>query len=116
MLTYQDTIIYDIHVLSGKYLIDNVNQAVDIWRDSEYKNIPFEDFCEYILPYRVTTEPITDWRAKYHNKFKWIGDSICNKSLENIPSGYMQHTNYKDVTHEYWETSDVTIPLFTDTV
>lgn len=245
LLTYQDTIIYDIHVLSGKYLIDNVNQAVDIWRDSEYKNIPFEDFCEYILPYRVTTEPITDWRAKYHNKFKWLGDSICNKFLENIlsyatidykdwftfttgkenrdeplprlsalqllfrkkgpcedvaslesfifrsqaipaayitiplwatsagahfsntifnkemkpirfditmdkpinhelprepakvirytyskqkgtlamseqkeniPSGYMQHTNYKDVTHEYWKTSDVTIPLFTDTV
>lgn len=24
-------------------------------------------------------------------------------------------TNYIDVTHEYWETSDVTIPLFNDT-
>ena len=244
LLTCQDTIIYDMYVLSSEYLIGNVNYAVDTWRISEYRDISFEDFCEYILPYRVTTEPIADWRVKYQTRFQWLGDSICNKSLknilgyaaidykdwfifttgkeyrdeplprlsaqqllfrkkgpcedvasletfifrsqaipaayitiplwatsagahfantvfeknmnpikfditmnipvnhelprepakvirhtyskqketlamyekkENIPPGYMQHPNYIDVTHEYWETSNVTVPLFTDT-
>lgn len=34
---------------------------------------------------------------------------------EYIPIGFLQDTNYIDVTHEYWETSDVTISLFNDT-
>ena len=59
-LDFQDTIIYDVNSLTGKYLINNVNHAVDTWRLSEYKDIPFNDFCEYILPYRVTVEPVTN--------------------------------------------------------
>lgn len=84
LLVFQDTIIYDMHTLSCKYLIDNVNQAVDTWRISTNKNIPFDEFCEYILPYRVTVEPITDWRKEYHKRYCWLGDSLRNKPLENI--------------------------------
>lgn len=39
-LDFQDTIIYDVNSLTGKYLINNVNHAVDTWRLSEYKDIP----------------------------------------------------------------------------
>ena len=243
-LDFQDTIIYDVNSLTGKYLINNVNHAVDTWRLSEYKDIPFNDFCEYILPYRVTVEPVTEWRKEYCKRYHWLTDSLQNKPLENvldyaaidykdwftftygsetrneplsrlsaqqllfrkkgacediaaletfifrsqgipaayisvplwetsagahfsntvfdtkmkpvkldvtthavvdhpldrepskvirytyssqpgtlaskekeecIPTGFLQKTNYIDVTHEYWETSDVTIPLFNDT-
>ena len=29
------------------------------------KYIKFEDFCEYILPYRVAFEPLSEWRETY---------------------------------------------------
>ena len=236
----------DIKVIKSGFLIANIDSAFRVWREKPWaSHVGFDDFCEYILPYRITTEPITDWRVKYHTQFQWLGDSICNKSLknilsyatidykdwftfttgkeyrdeplprlsaqqllfrkkgpcedvasletfifrsqaipaayvtipfwatsagahfsntifeknmnpikfditmnmpvnhelprepakvirhtyskqketlamyerkENIPPGYMQHLNYIDVTHEYWDISNVTVPLFTDTV
>ena len=83
-LFYQDTIIYDIHVLTGNYLINHVNKTVDNWKKSIYKNIPFKDFCEYLLPYRVTVEPITDWWNEYHERYQWLGDSLRHKPLEYV--------------------------------
>lgn len=67
-LVFKDTIIEDLKSLKGKYLIDNVNQAFEVWRSSHFKDIPFEDFCEYILPYRVTVEPLEAWRETYRQK------------------------------------------------
>lgn len=83
-LFYQDTIIYDMNVLTGDYLINHVNLTVDNWRQSLYKDIPFKDFCEYLLPYRVTVEPVTDWWAEYHKKYQWLGDSLRHKPLEYV--------------------------------
>lgn len=31
---------------------------------------------------------------------------------ENIPPGFMRRSNYIDVTADYWEVADVTVPLF----
>lgn len=96
-LNFQDTIIYDIYSLSGKYLINNVNQAVDTWKLSQYKDMPFDDFCEYILPYRVTVEPITEWREEYYERFHWLSDSLQNKPLENI-------LDYAAIDYKEWFT------------
>lgn len=81
-LVFKDTIIEDLKSLKGKYLIDNVNQAFEVWRSSHFKDIPFEDFCEYILPYRVTVEPLEAWRETYRQKYRWMTDSLQNKLLE----------------------------------
>lgn len=75
-LVFKDTIIEDINSLKGQYLIDNINQAFDVWRSSHFKEIPFEDFCEYILPYRVTVEPLESWRETYRQKYRWMTDSL----------------------------------------
>ena len=83
-LFYQDTIIYDMNILTGNYLINHVNRTVDNWKESPYKDIPLNDFCEYILPHRVTVEPVTDWWKEYHERYRWLGDSLRHKPLEYV--------------------------------
>lgn len=73
--------IYDAHVISALYLINNIEQAFQSWQATEWsKQICFEDFCEQILPYRVAYEPLENWREAYRNKFQPVLDSfLVNK-------------------------------------
>lgn len=52
-------IIYDIDVVIADSLIQSLEYSFRLWKQSPYlKNCSFEDFCEYILPYRIATEPL----------------------------------------------------------
>jgi hypothetical protein len=75
---------YDIDTISSIYLIDNVESAFEVWKKSTFKKISFEDFCEYILPYRISMEPLQNWRKKYLKKFNWVNnDSVINKASKD---------------------------------
>ncbi|MDR2040367.1 MAG: carbohydrate-binding protein [Bacteroidales bacterium] len=55
----------DVTYISAEYLINNIELAFMVWREMPWgKNIPFDVFCEEILPYRVKTEPLENWREK----------------------------------------------------
>lgn len=84
LLYPQDTIISDIKTISGQYLIDNINKAFESWQQSKYKNISFQDFCELILPYKITSEPIENWRQIYSDQYKWISDSLRTNSIRKV--------------------------------
>ncbi|MEO6524615.1 MAG: hypothetical protein ABIN91_23220 [Mucilaginibacter sp.] len=62
----------DINSIKADFLIENVKSAFKVWKNGAAKNIPFKDFCEYILPYRVSVEPLQDWRSIYQKKFNFI--------------------------------------------
>jgi hypothetical protein len=66
----------DLETIKGDYLINNLEKAFASWKTSTFKNTSFEDFCEYILPYRISVEPIQDWRTTYNSKFSWIINKI----------------------------------------
>lgn len=70
----------DIDTITSDYLIDNVEHAFQVWKSPYAKHLSFEDFCEYILPYRVSVEPLANWRGSYREKFKEL---VENDSLEN---------------------------------
>ncbi|HAO09421.1 MAG TPA: transglutaminase domain-containing protein [Chryseobacterium sp.] len=59
----------DIDTIKAEFLIDNINQAFELWHRPLANQIPFADFCEYLLPYRISIEPIQDWRTVYKNRF-----------------------------------------------
>ena len=40
------------------------------------KYYSFEDFCEYILAYRIEDEPLESWRRKYYDRYMPILDSL----------------------------------------
>ncbi|MGO4772850.1 hypothetical protein ACEN2I_14405 [Flavobacterium sp. W22_SRS_FK3] len=74
----------DIETVTGDYLIQNLEKAFQSWNSSAMKNISFGDFCEYILPYRVSEEPLQDWRIIYSDKFKWISEQIPSKGFKPV--------------------------------
>ena len=74
-------IVQDLQVLTSKYLIDNINLSFDAWAKSGAK-VSFDDFCEYILPYRVGVEPVQNWRSIYRSKYQWVTDSLKTIGLK----------------------------------
>ncbi|WP_163408873.1 transglutaminase domain-containing protein [Flavobacterium ajazii] len=73
----------DIETIKGDYLINNLEKAFTSWHTSPLKTTSFEDFCEYILPYRVSVEPVQNWRPAYTGKFKWVSNQITEKGLNS---------------------------------
>lgn len=72
---------YDYEIISADYLINNIDQAYDVWKNNSWtKGLKFNEFCEYILPYRSTNEPLENWREYFINKYAWLNDSIVNKN------------------------------------
>ncbi|MDR2286915.1 MAG: discoidin domain-containing protein [Prevotellaceae bacterium] len=69
---------YDVKYITGDYLINNIELSFKVWEEQPWgKDVPFDVFCEEILPYRVSNEPLENWRkkaltsyAKLNNSFK----------------------------------------------
>lgn len=40
------------------------------------KECLFDDFCEFILPYKIGDEPLTEWREQLYNRYNPLLDSI----------------------------------------
>lgn len=72
----------DIDTIKADFLIKNIENAFEVWKRPQSKKISFKDFCNYILPYRVGSEPLQEWRNTYKEKFKWIHDSVKGKDTE----------------------------------
>lgn len=76
----KDTIIYDIYNLKADYLIENIDLAFQAWKKPWAKQLSFNEFCEYILPYRASNEPIENWRKQLFDRYSWVEDSLKDKS------------------------------------
>ena len=75
----------DIYI-NPNFLIDNIDWAFKVWKGQPWcKNVSFEDFCEYILPYRVGNEAIYPWREKIYRQFQPIIDALPNDSNKQKP-------------------------------
>jgi len=89
--------VYDCTHISADYLINHINRAF-LLRDNTpwLKGISFENFCEFILPYRIGTERLEDWQRELDEKYKTFRDTCKGKSLyqaafefNNIMYGWM---------------------------
>lgn len=74
---------YDYNTLSADFLINNIHQAQNTWNLApSFVSQNFNDFCEYILPYRSGTEFVENYRDTYYNRYKKLVDSA--KSPESL--------------------------------
>jgi hypothetical protein len=56
-------VVKDIEHVTADFLAENIESAFRTWRTKPWaKKMSFEAFCEYILPYRATNEPVESWR------------------------------------------------------
>jgi len=61
----------DISLITGPALVQNVDLAFKAWRGKPWSvGVSFEDFLEYILPYRGSNEPIEEWRGYFLERYK----------------------------------------------
>jgi len=65
--------INDINVITSEYLIKDIDSAFYGWEHSPWKKeIDFDTFCRFILPYRVANEPLSYWRDTLRNEYKHL--------------------------------------------
>lgn len=73
---------FDCEILTAKYIIKNIEDSFVLWDSVKWcKNLSFNEFCEYILPYRVLTEPLSDWRESLNIEFKYINDKFLHDTV-----------------------------------
>lgn len=70
---------YDLEELSFREFTDNIELAFKVWKEYPWaREIPFEIFCEYILPYRINTEKPTDRTRIYETFHRSVYSDIKN--------------------------------------
>lgn len=68
--------ISDIKKLDAGYLINYVNETVDMWLKQPWsKNYSCDDFINYVLPYRVSYETLSDWRHTISTEYPYLSNS-----------------------------------------
>ena len=78
----------DIDTLSSSFLIENINLAFEAQKRLPKKyQTNFNDFCNYVLPYRNAQEPLEFHKRKeLYQKYSWVYDSIKTNSIESVVS------------------------------
>ena len=62
----------DIRLMDANLLIENIDYAFKAWRERPWcKRYTFENFCEYVLPYRLFDEPL-----RKEGDFSWEGTEL----------------------------------------
>ena len=62
--------LWDSQVVTANFLIQNVEFAYRAWKTNPWaRDINFETFCEYVLPYRLENEHIESWRPQFYNEY-----------------------------------------------
>ena len=67
----------DIETVDSAYLCNNIEWAFRVWQEQPWgKHVAFTDFCEYLLPYRIGDEALSNWREELYNKYNPLLDSL----------------------------------------
>lgn len=94
----QPKFICDAQIVKAGYLIENIELAFRAWyKIPEDKRASFDDFCNFILPYRSSNEPLeNNSRKKLFNQYSWVYDyidkGIC---LETIVDSIKANFNFR---------------------
>ncbi len=73
--------INDLDSIKAEFLIKQIDYAFKAWREKPWaKSFSFENFCEYILPYRGSNEPLEEWRQTFWDKYIEIESGMTNST------------------------------------
>jgi hypothetical protein len=80
----------DIKAITPEILIENIDYAFKVWDEMPWaSHVSFDDFCEFLLPYRIYDEPLSMWRKNHYEKYKWIADSFPNEKDPKVVCEYL---------------------------
>jgi hypothetical protein len=100
----------DIQVMTANQLIKEIDLSFRAWKENVFtRNCSFEDFCEYILPYRRQNGLLIDdsrqmFYERNYGKYFVKEDSICLTDADSLLFAY------RHLTHSsFWGTH---IPIY----
>lgn len=73
----------DYKTISSQYLINNIDSAFIAWEKPFAKHLDFNQFCEYLLPYKIGDDKIEPWRTYLSKQYVPL---ITNLELKEIYS------------------------------
>jgi hypothetical protein len=77
---HDDTLL-DVRTVTSDFLIEQIDLAFRAWRERPWSSgLSFDDFCEYVLPYRGSNEPLEPWRAEFFEKYADIGRRMTDST------------------------------------
>ncbi|HMF71235.1 MAG TPA: transglutaminase domain-containing protein [Flavitalea sp.] len=81
-----DMLIRDEDLISSDLLRENIEYAVRSYREAKWsKDVSFNTFCEFILPYKTDRESFESFRPLFFNKFKPLfGADLNLKEVANF--------------------------------
>jgi len=62
----------DIRDVKSAYLIRHIDAAFNAWSYPWAKDLSFDDFCQFILPYKIVNETPDSWMTALQTKNRWI--------------------------------------------
>lgn len=73
----------DLKYIKADFLIENIEYAFKAWKLPWARHLSFDEFCNYILPYRFLNERLTSWRPVIFEKYRSKIDSLKSLKITN---------------------------------
>jgi hypothetical protein len=73
--------VYDVQVITADELIETVDLSFEAWQKPWSVHLDFDDFCEFVLPHRGSSEPLARWRPMLMARY----DSLLSQMPEKDP-------------------------------
>lgn len=97
--------ISDLHLLDASFIIENIDAAFRVKEQEWCRQLAFEEFCEFVLPYRFNSEPVYPVRSKLNS---YLSNLYPSDSLKS--SGWQSITFLNNlVSHFNWDWDDPSI-------
>ncbi|MBQ3190743.1 MAG: transglutaminase domain-containing protein, partial [Bacteroides sp] len=74
--------VFDIRTLTADYLIDQIDLAFEAWGKPWTREVSFDDFCRYVLPYRAENEAVCNIRRQLMDTYIPLLDSAGVRSVD----------------------------------
>ncbi|MEW6412443.1 MAG: transglutaminase-like domain-containing protein [Candidatus Zixiibacteriota bacterium] len=69
----------DLQTITADFLMNQIDYAFRAWTEKPWaQNLTFEQFCDYVLPYRGSNEPLEPWREYFWSRYEGIVDSMSD--------------------------------------
>ena len=83
----------DVQNITADYLIHNIDLSFKIWQESYWlRDLYFENFCDYLLPYRLGREPLVFWKDSLPDRFKTKIRDATENLLKTSSDAYSLYT------------------------
>lgn len=71
----------DMHTITAEFLITQIDYAFRAWQEKPWaKQMSWEDFRDYVLPYRGSNEPLQPWRETFYQKYQHVAADMTDPS------------------------------------